>query len=109
MRLTDLNPQFLNAGGEHCYTRDAETGALLPAPERKGVGVVFDCPCGNHDEEHRCFVPFKIAIDGMPSGEPKGWQRTGDTFETLTLEPSILRIGGCGWHGWIRNGEVVTC
>jgi Family of unknown function (DUF6527) len=109
MRLTDLNPQFLNAGGEDCYTCDPETGALIPAPKRTGVGVQFDCPCGNHDEDHRCYVPFEHPIDGGPVLERKGWQRTGDTFETLTLAPSILRVGGCGWHGWIRNGEVITC
>lgn len=109
MRLADLNPQFLDAGGDDVYTTDPETGALLPALKRFGVGIAFDCPCGNHDEDHRCYVPFQVAIDGGPCLEPKGWQRTGETFETLTLAPSILRVGGCGWHGWIRNGEVVTC
>jgi len=34
------------------------------------------------------------------------------TFETLTLTPSILRTpekGGCGWHGFVTNGEIITC
>ncbi len=37
------------------------------------------------------------------------WQRTGETFDTLTLTPSIhsrKEKGGCGWHGFITNGEV---
>ena len=37
------------------------------------------------------------------------WERTGDTFETLKLTPSIQRVGGCGWHGFIGKdipGEV---
>jgi hypothetical protein len=54
-------------------------------------------------------VPFANPIDGGPQLERHGWQRTGDTFETLTLTPSILRArarGGCGWHGFITNGAV---
>ena len=49
----------------------------------------------------------EVRADGEPT-----WQRTGDTFETLTLHPSILRSpqkGGCGWHGWVTNGEVRSC
>ena len=105
MKLVDLNPQFL----------DSHDG-------RRGVGVLFDCPCGNNDENHGCFVPFKVALDGSPGGHgEKGWARTGDTFETLTLTPSIFRRTSdcrgatnvtdplpCGWHGFITNGEVIT-
>lgn len=34
----------------------------------------------------------------------------GDTIETLSLSPSILRKGddSCGWHGFIRNGSIVN-
>jgi hypothetical protein len=38
------------------------------------------------------------------------WTRTGEDFETLTLTPSIHSDpakGGCGWHGFITNGEVL--
>lgn len=36
-------------------------------------------------------------------------KRVGDTFDILTLTPSILRIKpSCGWHGFITNGEVIT-
>ena len=106
MKLTDLHPQFLGAGGEGISNADGS-----PSPERTGVGVQFDCPCGNHDESHQCFVPFANPLDGGPpihTGKNNGWQRTGETFETLTLTPSILRVGGCGWHGFITNGEIVT-
>jgi hypothetical protein len=92
MRLTELNPLFLG---------DSERTI--------GVGVLFDCPCGNADEEHRCYVPFANPIGPGPLKTQQGWQRTGESFETLTLAPSIWRHpdrGGCGWHGFIRNGEV---
>lgn len=103
MKLTDLNPTFYSAGGEGITRADG-----TPAPERRGVGLGFDCPCGNPDEEHRCYIPFANPLDGGPAVE-RGWQRTGDTFETLTLTPSIQRMDGCRWHGFITDGEARTC
>lgn len=105
MKLSDLNPVFLQSGGPGITCSD--TGE--PVPVTLGVGVMFDCPCGNHDEEHRCYVPFSNPIGSGSYINEKGWQRTGDTLDTLTLMPSILRIGDCGWHGFITNGEVRTC
>lgn len=128
MKLVDLHPQWMGAGGEGisepgldpctacngvgceiCYS----TGkTYVPAPERQGVGVLCDCPCGNRDEGHQLYVPFANPLDGGPpmhTGKNNGWQRTGETFETLTLTPSILRIvPSCGWHGFITNGEIIT-
>lgn len=100
MKLIDLHPAFIDGGGDG-ITRDGQT-----VPRRTGVGLHCDCPCGTAD----CFlyVPFKNPLDGGGShGDDHAyWQRTGETFETLTLHPSIKRIGGCRWHGWITNGIV---
>ena len=102
VKLTSLNPRFLSSGGEGISNVDG-----TPSPRREGVGVELDCPCGC---ETPLFVPFKNPLDGSGPGPygDKGWQRTGETFETLTLTPSILRTKphGCGWHGFITNGEV---
>lgn len=93
MKLVDLNPKFLGARHANGVTEKA--------------GVDLDCPCGKCG--HRLYVPFKVPIGpGDPYMNEKGWNRTGETFETLTLEPSILRIGLCGWHGYITNGEIRT-
>jgi hypothetical protein len=93
----------MGAGGEGISDKDGN-----PVPKRFGVGVVFDCPngCGSP-----CYVPFANPLDGGPALESAHpiWQRTGETFETLTTTPSILRSkekGGCGWHGFITNGDV---
>jgi hypothetical protein len=104
MRLIDLDPKWLGAGGP-----DISDGSGNPVPERSGVGVMLDCPCGC---DSPLYVPFANPLDGGPSLEPRGWQRTGETFETLTLSPSILRSrdkGGCGWHGFVTDGQVSTC
>lgn len=32
--------------------------------------------------------------------------------ETKTYHPSIvhnMKLGGCGWHGWLRNGIFTEC
>jgi len=64
------------------------------------------------------FVPFANPFDGKPSAYKVNWTRTGkvdeagkeygqitETFEDMSLKPSILRKD-CGWHGFIVNGEV---
>ena len=109
MRLVDLNPRFIGAGGEGIWNAD---GTLVA--KREGVGLLFTCPCGHCDEFHDCYVAFANPLDGGPphvSNKQPTWTREGDTFETLTLKPSILRNttkGGCGWHGFITAGEVIS-
>lgn len=116
MRLTDLHPRWMDAGGENIFNADG-----TPATPRHGVGVCFDCPkgCPPEHEGDRVewhYVPFHNPLDGGPpfeTGRPM-WTRVGDTFETLQLTPSILSDpskGGCGWHGFIGQtipGEVTN-
>lgn len=116
MRLTELDPRWVGAGGEGVYNQ-APDGTLIPATERHGVGITFICPCGTHprDAEYdtdRCCILFNNPLDGGgkfdATAEGHYWTRVGETFEALTLTPSIQRVGGCGWHGFITNGEMVT-
>lgn len=103
MRLVDLHPRFLGAGGPGIT--NSKTGEEVP--RREGVGVMFDCPCGC---DSPCYVPFANPLDGGPaleSGHPV-WQRVGETFEDLTLTPSILRMRTCDWHGYVTKGEIIT-
>jgi hypothetical protein len=107
VKLIDLDPTWFGSGGEGITDKDGN-----PVPERHGIGVIFRCPCGT--PECWCAVPFKNPLDGKPADPyyQTAWVREGETFETLTLSPSILRSkerGGCGWHGYIKNGEVITC
>ena len=132
MKLTDLNPKWLRSGGygiqepsdDPCKTCGGSkcdvchgTGReYRPATPREGIGVSFDCPCGNKDEDHRVHIIFSNPLDGKPVWEDgdwrptgRGWRRAGDTFETLDLTPSILRTHTtCSWHGFVRNGEIQT-
>lgn len=102
MKLVDLQPRWVGAGGDG-VTRNGD-----PVPERHGVGISFECPCGCPD---RVAVLFANPLDGGPPYVPERsqWHRAGETFENLTLAPSILRVGGCAWHGFIEAGNIRTC
>lgn len=102
MRLTDLDPKFIDAGGEGIERADGS-----PSPKRTGVGMAFDCPCGG--DCPRIYISFANPIDGGETLHAPGWRRTGERFDVITIEPSIIRLDNCGWHGWIRSGEVTTC
>lgn len=108
MKLVDLNPRWVGAGGSD-ITQNGQ-----PVPERHGVAITFDCPCGRRDDnDHaaRLCIEFTQPLDGGPALRNDGhtWNRTGDTFETLTLAPSIQVVGGCGWHGHLQNGVLRSC
>jgi hypothetical protein len=94
MKLIDLDPSWWN----------------VQMPGRSGMGLVFLCPCCR---SQYLGVWFANPLDGgapapiemMPA--PR-WKRVGETFETLTLTPSIdaSRSDGKHWHGFITNGEI---
>lgn len=114
MRLADLNPRWFAEAGRH------------------GQGVTFDCPCCvGKPGAVRLAVAFTPALDGgtpcslrirdlVPVLWPEGmtgpgndvcppgihWAREGDTFETLTLSPSVDASRAGHWHGFIRAGQV---
>jgi hypothetical protein len=86
MRLVSLEPRWISRDG------------------RVGLGVSFLCP---RCKAQRLFVAFETPLDGgAPLDESRKWQRTGDTFDTLTLTPSIDASQSGHWHGWVEAGEV---
>lgn len=81
--LEDLDPRWICAG------------------PRRGVGLSFRCPhCAG-----RLFVFFTNPIDGgAPLPGHNAWMRTGASFGTMSLSPSVDAKGH--WHGWIQVGAV---
>lgn len=61
-------------------------------------GMHFTCPCGCGRDG---WLPFR------PESSPS-WEWDGDR-DAPTLRPSVLQVGGCGWHGWLRAGVWVPC
>lgn len=102
MKLTDLDPQFLMAKTK---TRYAHTDDAA-----KAQGIMFLCPV--------CFKKNKGAVgthsvivwfDGrgtLKECDGPRWSVRGSNYGDLTIAPSIHTIGGCGWHGHVKKGEV---
>lgn len=99
MKLTDLNPRWV---GLHNWSSESIYR----------IGLSFNSP----PTGKRLSVLFTPAID--PDGlaaqyqwgdffpGSKKWARTGDTFETLTLTPSLDFSASGEWHGFINAGDV---
>lgn len=123
MRLTELDPRFVRYRKEDGHeiktfaTADTDGSFTVPVPFGEAQGIEFLCPlCFAKNAgpvgTHYCDVTF--ADRGVPDdlgthnkeGKAVRWTVSGDTFENLTTTPSILIEGGCGWHGFITNGEV---
>lgn len=107
MRLTELAPSWIGY---------SDTGVIL--------GLSFKCP---HCLTQRLAVAFANPIDpkgwaenlreryGPCNIEPMRtlndgatWQRAGDTFDTLSLVPSVDCSKTGHWHGNIINGEIIS-
>lgn len=101
MKLADLDPSF---------QRIVEPGKRYQTVETlaEAQGVQFLCP--------KCVQPGGVGhyvlcwFRGVGPSEVPGpgrWNATGDHPANLTLRPSVHLSGpGCGWHGFVTNGEV---
>lgn len=110
-RLVDCSPSWATANDLTCY-------------------VIFECPEGHADCKHA--IPFRQSLEGGIAEQAGAmWDRTGNTFETLTLSPSIRRVQRyanreaalaagcleqylddslfCALHIFIKNGAIEFC
>lgn len=92
MKLIELKPEIVNKAEERPF-------------------IIFDCPVCL---QHRIEVPLPPT--------PNAWQKIGDTFDSLTLTPSIAHKAfvyedidvdptkghTCESHFFITNGEIVN-
>ena len=101
MKLTDLNPKFVGHGGDAMTHKDGK-----PVPWRRGVALSFDCPCGGICGQRAVLYLNPPMDGGAPLPETTTWKRVGDTFDVMTLTPSINRKAACKWHGFLTKGEL---
>ena len=73
--------------------------------------LIFECPVPDCPMKY-IAVPFKTFI-GYDPEKHHIWTKAGDTFETISLSPSVDatrnkkgELTGCLFHGSITNGEV---
>jgi hypothetical protein len=106
MKLTELDPRWITFGSAAENFKD----------KRWYLGLTFLCP---HCREQRLAVFFQNEIDDgvrwayetwdslkMVTDGHVLWQREGDTFDTITLKPSIDVSFDGHWHGFITNGDI---
>ena len=110
MRLLDFQPHWIGP-----------MNWSSPAPYY--IGVSFLCPhCPKDAPEHgperrrRLAVSFWPHIDptevakmfAVPWPDTGGHRRvSGETFDTLSLSPSVGFESIGHWHGWLTNGELI--
>jgi hypothetical protein len=105
-RLVDLDPRWVAEYGAPDGTKQG-VSFLCPCCRDRRLAVFFDSPiCGSNPitvkDIHR-----QSAETGHLADHHIGavlWTRTGDTFEDLTLQPSIDCSGFGHWHGFIVRG-----
>jgi hypothetical protein len=112
MKLTELDPRWFDVPGVGT-NKDGLTFLCPCATCRAGVpvrlGVQFANPVqGGVGVEMSNAEKLRHVHDLRTFDVPPGtlWQRTGDTFEVMTLEPSIDASKSGHWHGYLRNGNV---
>ena len=84
MRLVELSPRWV-------------------VKEGRRVGVSFLCP---HCKDDRLHVFFANPADGGPPAGHPAWDRTGASFDEMTLRPSLDASSSGHWHGFLTRGEV---
>jgi len=107
LRLTELEPQFLKRVTDTSFREVEELS--------EADGILFICPlCFEKNGKDRVGVHsvmcWKPSVPQTTEPTPGRWNMLGTGYEDLTLQngsSSILLTGdGCGWHGFIQNGEV---
>lgn len=101
MNLVDLEPRWFDVPG----VGGAIDGVSFLCPHcRKTRLAIQFTPMGEdeiHARSHRDGDPHTIVP--LPGNV---WNRTGETFETLTLSPSVDASISGHWHGFVTNGEI---
>lgn len=108
MKLRDLKAHFLKIISKREFQH---TDSLTEAN-----GVMFLCPkCfaenGGEVGTHQVICWFNGR--GVPDDldpRPGRWNPAGTGYDDLTfVQPgavSVLLTGGCGWHGFVTNGDA---
>lgn len=111
MRLLNLDAHFLGEYGPEGY-RKVDTLA-------EAQGVMFQCPkCSDGKERgdgfmvgvHYVICWFRDKVPATATPGPGRWNPSGVGLDDLTFvgpgATSVLLTSGCGWHGFVQNGDA---
>lgn len=99
MRLTDLNPRWVN---EDIFVFKSPVGRKYWMICKR----VAMCPLDQIDLA-RSVYPDLEELNIVPGREAYCWKFEGNDFNTMTVEPSLDGSASGNWHGFITNGEIV--
>jgi hypothetical protein len=69
--------------------------------EATDKGLFYTCPCG-------CGAEGYLGFRGQTQPERPSWEWNGNR-EHPTLQPSIRKLSGCKWHGFLEGGVWKPC
>lgn len=80
-------------------------------------GIWFDCPCPTCQKAEHGPSRHTIGFEGRcppdtysrgSNGKDTRWAvgPTSTSLDDLVLTPSIQRVGGCSWHGFVGSSGV---
>lgn len=100
MRLTDLEPRWLN---DHVF--------VFRCPHCWKTWLSCKSAVVSIKEQFELFRAADIEPAGphygiVPMQEDCAWRIDGRDFATLTVAPSIDASAAGHWHGFIRNGAI---
>lgn len=106
MRLADLEPEFLKIVDDRSHRRDATF--------QDCDGIFFLCPlcfkANNGPVGTHGVICWKPHVPQTRSPTPGRWSIEGTGFHDLSLvagSSSVLLMGGCNAHFFIKNGEII--
>jgi hypothetical protein len=82
---------------------------LCPHCRQRRLGIQFANPVGGQATPPMTQKEKRLHIHELRTfdiGMSTVWQRTGETFDDLTLSPSVDASASGHWHGHVTNGEV---
>jgi hypothetical protein len=109
VKLRDLDAMLVrrDAGPPETYTPIDELAVA--------DGVMFLCPkcyAANNGEvgTHRVLCWFVGRVPDDVDPKPGRWNPSGIGIDDLTFvgpgAASVLLVGGCGWHGFVKAGDA---
>lgn len=75
------------------FSNPIDDGAVFPIKKQKALWDVLIYNVG--DVNHPAIVPPGVH-----------WKREGDTFETLSISPSVDASASGHWHGFVTAGKI---
>lgn len=106
------NWDALTQPGDFCFSRNDES-------ENPITYIQFLCPCGKivppdapgYDMSCYGSLPLYLSGEQKPTSPPyemAAWEWNGDR-QVPTLQPSIRKMQGCKWHGYLTAGVWTPC